>query len=411
MFIRRYKHADDFNNVRQIWQETGWWEADREGVLNYVLADQYALVAELNNNIECYASSVPGEIRHLQRDIPMTCITAVITGRIARGKGLAGRLTAELTARGVEQGALFASLGVFDQGFYNKLGFASGSTTIIRTFDPASLRVPYPDRTPIRLTKADWKEMHACRLNRKCRHGGNNLLAESMTRAAVDQNNTDFGLGFRDNSTGELTHYVWLNTNSSVAQGPYDINHLSFNNYNQFTELLGVLKSLGDQVLGIRMADPPGIQMECLLDKPFRNRSLTKGGKFSDSPFAWSHWQGRICNIRDCLAQTSIPVHHTLQFNLKLSDPISKYLDDKSPWSGDAGEYVITLGKECSATKGTNNALPTMVAGIGAFTRLWLGVQPASTLTVTDDLVAPPELLDELDRFLLLPTPNPDWDF
>jgi hypothetical protein len=48
---------------------------------------------------------------------------------------------------------------------------------------------------------------------------------------------------------------------------------------------------------------------------------------------------------------------------------------------------------------------------VGAFTRLWLGVRPASGLAITDDLCAPPALLDQLDRVLRLPEPKPDWDF
>jgi hypothetical protein len=48
---------------------------------------------------------------------------------------------------------------------------------------------------------------------------------------------------------------------------------------------------------------------------------------------------------------------------------------------------------------------------VNAFTRLWFGVRPASGLALSDELNAPPELLDALDRTLLLPQPLPDWDY
>jgi len=55
--------------------------------------------------------------------------------------------------------------------------------------------------------------------------------------------------------------------------------------------------------------------------------------------------------------------------------------------------------------------LPTMTASVNAFTRLWLGVRPASSLRFTDDLDAPAGLIETLDSVLRLPAPRPDWDF
>ena len=51
------------------------------------------------------------------------------------------------------------------------------------------------------------------------------------------------------------------------------------------------------------------------------------------------------------------------------------------------------------------------MASVNAFTRLWLGVCPATGLSVTDGLEAPRELLEELDVVLRLLDPQPDWDF
>jgi hypothetical protein len=48
---------------------------------------------------------------------------------------------------------------------------------------------------------------------------------------------------------------------------------------------------------------------------------------------------------------------------------------------------------------------------VNAFTRLWLGVRSATSLSWTDHLQAPESLLNQLDNALRLPTPMPDWDF
>jgi hypothetical protein len=72
----------------------------------------------------------------------------------------------------------------------------------------------------------------------------------------------------------------------------------------------------------------------------------------------------------------------------------------------------VTLGAECHAEKNSTHAdLPTIRTSVGTFTRLWLGVKPPTGLALTcADLDAPPELLERLDRILLLPEPHPAWD-
>ncbi len=54
---------------------------------------------------------------------------------------------------------------------------------------------------------------------------------------------------------------------------------------------------------------------------------------------------------------------------------------------------------------------PKGAAPVNAFSRMWLGVRPATALNFTDDLSGPPELLEALDSLLRLPDPQPDWDF
>ncbi|NQT88677.1 hypothetical protein HQ560_18065 [bacterium] len=82
--------------------------------------------------------------------------------------------------------------------------------------------------------------------------------------------------------------------------------------------------------------------------------------------------------------------------------------DEQEP----AMDTFLTAGRVLVAElDGEADSLPTLDATVNAFSRLWLGVRPASGLAVTDQLSGPPELLAALDAILRLPTPQPDWMF
>jgi len=117
----------------------------------------------------------------------------------------------------------------------------------------------------------------------------------------------------------------------------------------------------------------------------------------------------RLLDLPGALAQTSLDTD-LLRFNVALSDPIESFLED-TPWRGTAGDYVVEIGPTCRAAPGWDPTLPTLTASVNAFSRLWLGVRPASTLSWTDELSGPPDLLTRLDRALRLPPPSPDWEF
>ena len=123
-----------------------------------------------------------------------------------------------------------------------------------------------------------------------------------------------------------------------------------------------------------------------------------------------AYWQLRMCDLPGCLARTHL-AGSPLRFNLALSDPIEAYLDAGAPWRGVGGDYVVTLGPSSGAEPGKDPSLPTLAASVGAFTRLWLGVLPATGLAVTDELAGPRELLTALEETLRLPVPRLDWDF
>ncbi len=410
MTMRRYDHDRDRAHVQRLWREAGWYEGSQPEILEEALPRTTGHVALLRAEAECYVGTMDSVMRHLETDLPTSCITAVITSRVARRQHFGLRLTAKAMAEDVKNGAILATLGVFDQGYYDKLGFGNGGPIRLSTFDAAQLRVEPPSRAPIRLSKDDWVEMHALRLKRLRRHGGCNVLNPIITRGVLHFSEHAFGLGFRDESTGELTHCFWCKPND-VRHGPYYIWWMAYQNYEQFTELLGVMKTLGDQVYGVRMADPPGIPMQTLLDQPFRHQNLTDSGSFAPKLFAWMGWQVRICSLEACLAATHLPCAETLRFNLELHDPVERYLDETEPWGGIGGEYLVTLGQESSAARGRDPKLPTLRTTVNAFTKLWFGAQAAGTLAVTDEIAGPAELIAALDRNTMLPLPHPDWDF
>ena len=92
-------------------------------------------------------------------------------------------------------------------------------------------------------------------------------------------------------------------------------------------------------------------------------------------------------------------------------NPIEKYLMDESEWKGISGEYCITVGEKSNCVKGFQDQLPTLSASIGAFTRLWMGVNTATGLRTSDELDGSDELLNQLDSIFRLPKPLPDLDF
>jgi hypothetical protein len=157
------------------------------------------------------------------------------------------------------------------------------------------------------------------------------------------------------------------------------------------------------------MREPQGIQLQDLFLHPFRSRVATRGSNFETSMRASAYWQIRILDLPGCLAHTHLSAG-PVRFNLRLTDPIAASLDDEAPWRGVGGDYVVTLGPTSHAELGMDETLPTLSARVGAFSRMWLGVRPASGLAYTDELVGPAELLEQLDAVLRLPEPRFGWD-
>ena len=407
--IRDFDSQKDTKAAHRIWREIGWLEDDeQEQSLEVFLTEGRALVAELDHNAECLVTSKSATMRYLKQALDIAVVTSVGTGRIARKQGLAKKLTARIIAADAEAGALASTLGIFEQGFYDQLGYGTGSYEHWITFDPADLKVNQTIRPPKRLGKADWQMIHRARLDRQPHHGMISLLPTCVTRAELAWSKGGYGLGYTDGPAGELTHFFWATDKGEF--GPTTIHAMAYQNQEQFVELVALIRNLGDQVRLVKMREPAGIQLQDMINNPFRGRITTEKSKFEHINRASAYWQTRICDLEACLKATHLN-SRTIQFNLELSDPIVQYLDSASTWQGCAGEFCITLGPDSKANEGFQEGLPLLKADIGAFTRLWLGVRPATGLSVTDALDGPADLLEDLDEILCIPEPHPDWDY
>ncbi len=405
--FRPYQPATDREAVHRVWREVHWIKKDEHAeALDHFLSESNAWVATLNDTPECVVCTTPGTIRYLNQDLSMSGVTAVTTSRIARKQALAGRLTAMCVARDAAAGAAVSALGMFEQGYYDRLGFGTGPYEHWFSFDPAVLQIDRPFRVPERLTLDDWKRVHHALLHRHPAHGRANLNPASIARAEMGWTDNGFGLGYSDGE--HLTHFIW--GEAGGEHGPYTINAMAYQNRDQFLELMALIKSLGDQIRLVRMREPGGIQMQDFLRQPFKHEQITEKSKFEQVNKASAYWQIRICDLHACLAETRLP-DPAARFNLDLDDPITAYLPDDAPWRGLTGQYTVTLGPTSSAEPGTDPTLPILTASVGAFTRLWFGVRPATGLAITDTLSGPDNLLKALDKTLRLPKPHLDWEF
>ena len=407
--FREYDHDKDLEAAKRIWQEVHWIEdGSDDKSLDAFLKVGRSLVAELEGSAECLVTANSGNLRYLKEDLPLSIVTAVTTSRIARKQGLAKKLTARLIAEEAEAGAIVSTLGIFEQGFYDQLGYGSGSYEHWMSFDPADIDIDQKIRPPQRLQGKDWKQIHQALQNRKRQHGGVTLFSEHIVEAELGWSKKGFGLGYADGPNGELTHYFW--GKSADENGPIIIYSMAFQTNEQFIELMALLKSLGDQIRLVKMREPAGIQLQDLVQTPFRYRIVTEKSKFEHINRASAYWQTRICNLEACIAATRLN-SRSLCFNLDLSDPLEKLIDPEMTWRGCAGKYTMELGSTSKATSGFEEGLPTLVADIGTFTRLWLGVRPATGLSITSNLSGPAALIKDLDEVLCLPDPHPDWDY
>jgi hypothetical protein len=406
MIIRRYDHQRDRDSLLRIFREVGWVgkEKEKEPFFDSFAAGSRGFVAEQNGAAECGVLMYSGSLRYQQGELPFAGVASVTTSRVARRQGLASRTTAMALADAALRGAALAGLGMFDQGYYNQLGFGTMAYEHSVTFDPAALRVPVRARPPVRISAEDAEAVHAGRVARLRPHGGVNFTDSTFTMTAMQEADNGFGLGYRDGD--RLTHHFWAT--ASGEQGPYSVWWFAYETTDQLLELLALLHNLSDQVVHLDIHEPAHIQIQDLLEWPFRDRSRSHRAEHEHHMRSSAHSQARILDLPKCIA--AVRARADLAFNLRLDDPAARYLPQDG-WQGAGGDFVVRLGATSSAEPGTDPGLPVLEASVGAFTRLWLGVRPAVSLAVTDQLSGAPDLLAAIDTALSLPVPHFDWNF
>ena len=411
MEILDYDEERDFEAVHRIWIECGWIGDDKNetDAFRGLIRVNDCIVLPVHGRAECAVMSTPGQIRHLETDLELGVVAAVTTSHVARRLGAAAKLTAETLARQAESGAAVSALGMFEQGFYNRLGFGTGSYANHFRLDPATLVVPRMTRPPVRVGPVRWRDVHVAMMARRRGHGGVNLAtAERLERTEMMPEGDWFGLGYEDGPGGALSHFFW--GEAKGEHGPYRVSMMAWQNDEQLFELLSTIAALGDQISTVELEEPPEIQLQDLLRQPFRNRGLTERSRHESYQSADAWWQLRMLDVAKCLEGTRLDAE-TVRFNLALTDPVEGFLGGRQGWRGTAGDYTVTLGESSAAEPGHAPGLPTLNASVGAFSRMWMGVRPASSLTLTDDLAADDALLRSLDRVLRLPSPFVGWDF
>lgn len=411
MTYRDYNSRTDVKAVRRIWLECGWIDdIETEGIYvsEFFDAAEDALVAVIDDEAECAVHSTNGALQYLNEELSLGAVTGVTTSRVARKLGFARELTARMLARQVAAGHEISALGMFEQGFYDKLGFGTGCYEQLIKFDPTTLTVDRDFRPPKRLAAKDFEAIYYAMTHRKEYHGAVKVYSKQLLKADLNMTENGFGLGYYDGPGGTLSHFIW--GSSKGEHGPFEINFRAYQNHDQLMELLALIKSLGDQINLIETLEFGDIQLQDLLKQPFRTRRATDNSRYANKSLSMAYWQARILDLHACLNKTHLDVP-PLQFNLQMTDPVVDSLPADSNWQGVGGDYIVELGTHCHAETGQSAKLPTLKTSVNAFTRAWLGVRPASQLAATTDLKADPELLKQLDRAFNLPRPHLGWDF
>jgi len=408
MNYRNYDPQKDKKSVFRILNECGWVQDEKKDkYLNKFLPAANTIVHEINGDAEVMATSSGGIIRYLSEELKLSAITGVTASLMTRKQGIAGRLTATRLALDAQKGSEVGALCIFDQGYYNKLGFGNGNYEQIVAFTPATLNIKRKPKIPKRLTEKDYKSIHISREKRLQCHGAV-TLPEYTTQAEMGEKSKTVGFGYLDKN-GNLTHHIWF-YGKGKEQGPIWIQWMAYENLDQLMDLLALIKSFEEQYLLIRMVEPPFINMQDFIKRPYLAKGMTRKSENQNYIYSSAFWQLRILNLEKCMKKTHLNCKD-FSFNLQLSDPIDKYIPEEIKWRGITGDYIVTLGSNSSAKKGSDKNLPTLKASVNAFTRMWYGIMPATSLVYSDGIEAPEKLLKKLDKVFILPEAHVDWGF
>jgi predicted acetyltransferase len=218
MIIRNYDPKKDQKAVHRIWEEIDWIDRDDEDDKKYLdihMSGSRSLVADVNGAAECVVNSSPGSIQYLKEELPIAIVASVCTSLVGRKQGLASRLTAKLVAEDAVNGAIISVLGMFEQGYYSRLGFGTGPYEHFVSFDPSQLIVNRKASIPVRISNEDYNDVYKAMLNRRCDHGAVKLLAIEMTQWEMGATEKPFGLGYWYEKN-ILTHFIRENPKVSA---------------------------------------------------------------------------------------------------------------------------------------------------------------------------------------------------
>ena len=140
---------------------------------------------------------------------------------------------------------------MFEQGFYDRLGFGSGGYEHKLTFDPATLTVPIPDRIPVRISTDQALEVHDLMARRTRGHGGIVVSEPQALAAEMACLESPVALGYR-NEDGRLTHALLGESKNAKS---VNITHLLAEEPNQLLELLGLIRAQSDQWASVRIPE------------------------------------------------------------------------------------------------------------------------------------------------------------
>ena len=409
--IRDLDLPADGKSLQRVWREIGWSDSERsDRAMLDVFAEGSASVGTINDEVECAVLTQPGTMRLDQQDLPLCVVAAVTTSRIARGLSLAQKLTARQLVQGQQTAAAVAALGMFDQGFYDNLGFGTGAYINEFSFDSSLLNVDIKPRTSTRLTAADAPRMLATMLARPRTHGAVTIDLSKSFESELDRENR-FGLGYFEGE--RLTHFMWMKEKGE--HGPYRVEWMGYETGAGLLELLALLKSLSDQIYSVFMLEPPHVQFQTLLKRPFRSQAIAEKGKFSAGQETYAWYQLRILDLPQCVQALNYN-GPDICFQLRVDDPMDGLLnspdlaEQQALWQTLGGDWIVTLGEQATATRGLDEALPQMHCTVNTFSRLLWGVSRASSLAISDGLTAPVALLQALDG-VFTANPNPGWEF
>lgn len=405
MAWRAYDPDRDGSDVARIWHEVGWTDgsdAHAEAVRTF-FSGGHGLVAPIDGEVEAALHWVPGTYRWLDADVPVAAVSGLTTSRVGRRRGHGPTLLSEALAQMVDAGAEVATLGAFEQGYYDRFGFGADPYDHRLTFDPGALTVPIPHRRPVRIGADDHAEVQALLERRHRAHGGLVLEHARGMEAALTWAVDLWGLGLRADD-GRLTGVVM--GEAKDEHGPYTAEWLLYETTDDLLDLLGVLRLLSDQVWTVAVDEPPEVQLQDLLDAPNRLRShLSQAGRGGVANTAHSWRQTRILDMDACLGRVRW-TGEPFAFDLDLTDPVTDRADERGGrWPGIGGAYTVEVGEETTVADRRPGERPTLTASVNALSRMWTGARPASSLAITGDLAGPPDLLARLDAALRLPPP------